>query len=68
MIQKGHEEFVHHMVLYECVGSTDEEYASYLDFLGHECYHPNMPDAMKKCEGVSIAWAVGGDVRILLIS
>lgn len=61
LIQEGHEEFVHHMVLYECVGATDDEYADYLDFVGHACFHPNMPDVMKRCEGVTLAWAVGGD-------
>lgn len=62
LIEEGHEEFVHHMVLYECVSGTDEEFAEFLDSQGHQCFHPNMPDSMRKCEGVSIAWAVGGEV------
>lgn len=62
MIQEGHEEFVHHMLLYECVGGTDDEYSELLEFIGHECHHPNMPEPMQKCEGVSVGWAVGGNV------
>lgn len=52
------------MILYECVGAMPAEYEEYVDFWGHHCYHPNMPDVMKRCEGVTLAWAIGGNVRI----
>ncbi|GIY63848.1 DBH-like monooxygenase protein 1 [Caerostris extrusa] len=57
--------FVHHILLYECVGGSAEAYDPHLDQHGHECHRPNMPDAMKKCEGIFLAWAVGGENLVL---
>ncbi|XP_041108248.1 DBH-like monooxygenase protein 1 homolog isoform X2 [Polyodon spathula] len=57
LIQKGHENVVHHMLLYQCdsnLNDTDLE-------MGHECFHPNMPDSYFTCESVIFAWAVGGE-------
>ncbi|XP_020635575.3 DBH-like monooxygenase protein 1 isoform X1 [Pogona vitticeps] len=57
LIQKGHENIVHHILLYQCSSSLND---SVLDY-GHECYHPNMPDSFLTCETVIFAWAIGGE-------
>uniref|UniRef100_A0A8C5W798 Monooxygenase DBH like 1 n=1 Tax=Leptobrachium leishanense TaxID=445787 RepID=A0A8C5W798_9ANUR len=57
LIQKGHENVVHHIILYECDRNTNEEVLDY----GHECYHPNMPDVFLSCETIIFAWAIGGE-------
>ncbi|XP_069462783.1 DBH-like monooxygenase protein 1 [Ambystoma mexicanum] len=57
LIQQGHENLVHHILLYECGQSLNETVLDY----GHECYHPNMPDAFLYCETVFFAWAIGGE-------
>ncbi|XP_058422241.1 DBH-like monooxygenase protein 1 isoform X2 [Diceros bicornis minor] len=57
VIQRGHESLVHHILLYQCGSSFND---SVLDY-GHECYHPNMPDAFLTCETVIFAWAIGGE-------
>lgn len=59
LIQKDHESMVHHILLYQCSSTLND---SVLDY-GHECYHPNMPDAFLTCETVIFAWAIGGEVR-----
>ncbi|KFM62884.1 DBH-like monooxygenase protein 1, partial [Stegodyphus mimosarum] len=51
--------------MYECVGAAPDEYDPHVDAYGHQCHRPNMPDAMKKCEGVFLAWAVGGEDLVL---
>ena len=62
MIQQGHESLVHHILLYQCSSSLGDRV---LDD-GHECYHPNMPDAFLACETVIFAWAIGGEVGPLI--
>ncbi|XP_018599031.1 DBH-like monooxygenase protein 1 homolog isoform X1 [Scleropages formosus] len=57
LIQRGHENLVHHILLYQCDSGLNE---TELD-LGHECYHPNMPDSFLTCETVVFAWAIGGE-------
>ncbi|KAF1663106.1 DBH-like monooxygenase protein 1, partial [Aptenodytes patagonicus] len=57
LIQKGHENLVHHILLYQCSSNLND---SVLDY-GHECYHPNMPDSFLTCETVIFAWAIGGE-------
>ncbi|XP_057383995.1 DBH-like monooxygenase protein 1 isoform X3 [Balaenoptera acutorostrata] len=57
VIQRGHESLVHHILLYQCSSNFSD---SVLDH-GHECYHPNMPDAFLTCETVIFAWAIGGE-------
>ncbi|NXP76152.1 MOXD1 protein, partial [Ramphastos sulfuratus] len=56
LIQKGHENLVHHILLYQCSSSLNGSLLG----AGHECYHPNMPDAFLTCETVLFAWAIGG--------
>ncbi|XP_052441790.1 DBH-like monooxygenase protein 1 homolog [Carassius gibelio] len=57
MIQKGHENLVHHILLYQCDSDLNESEIN----RGHECYHPNMPDSFFTCETVLFAWAIGGE-------
>ncbi|XP_007945583.1 DBH-like monooxygenase protein 1 [Orycteropus afer afer] len=57
VIQRGHESMIHHILLYQCSSNFND---SVLDY-GHECYHPNMPDAFLTCETVIFAWAIGGE-------
>ncbi|KTG37534.1 hypothetical protein cypCar_00029248 [Cyprinus carpio] len=58
MIQKGHENLVHHILLYQCDSNLNKSEIN----RGHECYHPNMPDSFFTCETVLFAWAIGGEV------
>ncbi|XP_043075805.1 DBH-like monooxygenase protein 1 homolog [Puntigrus tetrazona] len=57
MIQKGHENLVHHILLYQCDSDLNKSEIN----RGHECYHPNMPDSFFTCETVLFAWAIGGE-------
>ncbi|KAK3506741.1 hypothetical protein QTP70_021776 [Hemibagrus guttatus] len=57
LIQKGHENLVHHILLYQCDSTLNK---SELE-MGHECYHPNMPDSFITCQTVIFAWAIGGE-------
>ncbi|XP_042611793.1 DBH-like monooxygenase protein 1 homolog isoform X2 [Cyprinus carpio] len=57
MIQKGHENLVHHILLYQCDSNLNKSEIN----RGHECYHPNMPDSFFTCETVLFAWAIGGE-------
>ena len=54
VIQKGHEPFVHHMILYKC-GMPHK-------YIGKEydCY--NVPYGLMPCGNVVAGWAVGGGV------
>jgi hypothetical protein len=64
IIERGHENLVHHILVYQCSSNFND---SVLDF-GHECYHPNMPDAFLTCETVILAWGIGGEVRLLMVT
>ncbi|CAM4693041.1 unnamed protein product [Leuciscus chuanchicus] len=57
LIQKGHENLVHHILLYQCDSNLNKSEIN----RGHECYHPNMPDSFFTCETVLFAWAIGGE-------
>ncbi|XP_043920219.1 DBH-like monooxygenase protein 1 [Protopterus annectens] len=57
VIQPGHENLVHHILLYQCDSSQNDSVLQN----GHECYHPNMPDAFYLCDVVISAWAIGGE-------
>ncbi|XP_062324362.1 DBH-like monooxygenase protein 1 homolog [Osmerus eperlanus] len=57
MIQPGHENLVHHILLYQCDSNLSEEELEH----GHECYHPNMPDSFNTCQAIFFAWAIGGE-------
>ncbi|KAM8945538.1 DBH-like monooxygenase protein 1 [Pelodytes ibericus] len=57
LIQAGHENLVHHILLYECDRNASDAVLEY----GHECYHPNMPNVFFTCETVLYGWAIGGE-------
>ncbi|XP_024275743.1 DBH-like monooxygenase protein 1 homolog [Oncorhynchus tshawytscha] len=57
LIQRGHENLVHHILLYQCDSTLNESELK----AGHECYHPNMPDSFLTCETIVFAWAIGGE-------
>ncbi|KAF4092099.1 hypothetical protein AMELA_G00017020 [Ameiurus melas] len=57
LIQKGHENLVHHILVYQCDSTLNETELE----IGHECYHPNMPDSFVTCQTVIFAWAIGGE-------
>uniref|UniRef100_A0A6Q2XIZ8 DOMON domain-containing protein n=1 Tax=Esox lucius TaxID=8010 RepID=A0A6Q2XIZ8_ESOLU len=57
LIEKGHENLVHHILLYQCDSRLNESEL----YSGHECYHPNMPDSFLTCETIVFAWAIGGE-------
>ena len=59
---EGHENYVHHMVLYECHVSTtngadsSEWFEHHVGGDGHACYSPNMPQEWSFCLATN-AWA-----------
>uniref|UniRef100_A0A8C8G641 DOMON domain-containing protein n=1 Tax=Oncorhynchus tshawytscha TaxID=74940 RepID=A0A8C8G641_ONCTS len=57
LIQRGHENLVHHILLYQCDSNLNESELG----ASHECYHPNMPDSFLTCETIVFAWAIGGE-------
>merc|ERR1719419_453381 len=68
IIHEGHENYVHHMVLYEChVSTTDgadssEWFEHHVGGDGHACYSPNMPQEWSFCLATNAwAWAVGSN-------
>ena len=61
VIQDGHENYVHHMVLYEChvptEGATSSDwFEAHVGGEGHACYSPNMPQEWSFCLATN-AWA-----------
>nr|XP_015922103.2 DBH-like monooxygenase protein 1 isoform X2 [Parasteatoda tepidariorum] len=64
IVEEGNEQYVHHLVLYECVGADPDEFDPHVQQRGHECRTPNMPDQFNKCDGVAVAWAIGGESLI----
>ena len=61
MIESGHEEFVHHIVVYECPLASDE----HVSVSGNCFQSSNMPTSIKRCRRAApiVAWAIGGHVR-----
>ncbi|XP_065112794.1 DBH-like monooxygenase protein 1 homolog [Paramisgurnus dabryanus] len=57
LIQKGHENLIHHILLYQCDSNLNKSEINQ----EHECYHPNMPDSFFTCETILFAWAIGGE-------
>ncbi|XP_059175991.1 uncharacterized protein LOC131955763 [Physella acuta] len=57
VIEPGHEQLVHHILLYYCPGGFDDK------FLGtsFRCYD-DTPAELAECEHVFISWAIGGQV------
>ncbi|CAL1540451.1 unnamed protein product [Lymnaea stagnalis] len=55
VIQPGHEQLVHHILLYYCSGNKSDSYVG-TSFM---CYD-QAPKELMGCEHVLVAWAVGG--------
>ncbi|XP_054708790.1 DBH-like monooxygenase protein 1 homolog [Uloborus diversus] len=60
LISEESASYVHHMVLYRCLGATARELEPHVHHTGHPCYVPDMPHTYTKCESVYTAWGVGG--------
>ncbi|XP_059175988.1 DBH-like monooxygenase protein 1 [Physella acuta] len=56
IIQPGHEQLVHHILVYYCPGKLDDKF---LD-VSYMCYDETPDRELDKCEPVMISWAVGG--------
>merc|ERR1711963_235564 len=56
IIQPGHENLVHHMLLYYCSQPMD---ADANDDLTYDCNH-SKPPQLRSCYSTMIAWAIGG--------
>jgi len=62
LITPGHEAYVHHVLVYECVGGDPSEFEPHVELEGHQCDHPNVYSFYARCDGVIAAWGVGGEV------
>ncbi|GIY68906.1 DBH-like monooxygenase protein 1-like protein [Caerostris extrusa] len=47
--------YVHHMVLYRCLGATARELEPHVHHTGQPCYAPDTPHT-SKCESIYAAW------------
>ncbi|KAK7072077.1 DBH-like monooxygenase protein 1 [Halocaridina rubra] len=62
VIQEGHQEQVHHIILNEChLNDSSFHYEQWLEAGGRQCFLPNMPLSWNFCKHSIIAWAVGSD-------
>ncbi|GIX73703.1 hypothetical protein CDAR_397851 [Caerostris darwini] len=52
--------YVHHMVLYRCLGATARELEPHVHHTGQPCYAPDTPHTYSKCESIYAAWGIGG--------
>ncbi|GFS31753.1 DBH-like monooxygenase protein 1, partial [Trichonephila inaurata madagascariensis] len=52
--------YVHHMVLYRCLGATARELEPHVHHTGQPCYTPDTPHTYSKCESIYAAWGIGG--------
>ena len=57
VITPGNENYVHHILVYNCPTATDSD-------VGHTYHCYNNKPAHLKCNDVIIAWAVGGVVSL----
>ncbi|CAL1540452.1 unnamed protein product [Lymnaea stagnalis] len=55
LIQVGHTQLVHHLVLFYCLGTVDDKYVG----REYNC-DDGTPEDLRVCDQVFIAWAVGG--------
>ena len=66
----GNEQFVHHMILYECTSSDSEKEKSFEELSkldGHPCYKASMSQLLFACNHVVVVWAVGSRVSAVPI-
>ncbi|XP_069156757.1 DBH-like monooxygenase protein 1 [Procambarus clarkii] len=63
----GNEQYVHHMIVYECtdLGNLNPEVDADFEVLassaGHGCYQADTPHVVLTCNHVVVAWAVGSE-------
>lgn len=57
--------YVHHMVLYRCLGASARELEPHVYHEGYQCYVPDTPLTYSKCESVYAAWGVGGLAMVM---
>ena len=61
MVQPGHEELIHHMILYGCDLEIPDQY----DGVGDMCYDPyNKAGLISMCTATIFGWAIGGNVSL----
>ncbi|XP_050737020.1 DBH-like monooxygenase protein 1 [Eriocheir sinensis] len=60
LISKDNLAYVHHMILYTCIGSPSRLHR-WAQHDGVQCYASNMPPSWYSCRTVYIAWAVGSE-------
>ncbi|KAG8191052.1 hypothetical protein JTE90_029492 [Oedothorax gibbosus] len=60
LVSEGSLRYVHHMVLYRCLGATARELEPHVHHTGHPCYVPDTPHTYSKCESIYAAWGIGG--------
>lgn len=65
LLQKGNERYIHHIVLYQCIGKKSDEGRKYLNHPGYHCYHQNMPPFFHQCQSLYAAWGIGGEPMIM---
>jgi len=70
VLQPGNENYVHHMLLYECVAPHQYEplesmFERYVEHPGESCYSNSMPVEWDHCMTAIVAWAVGSQGNIL---
>lgn len=62
IIEDGNEEYVHHILLYECyVPNSDTHFEKWVNWRGTQCYNGNMPVSWKHCTAVVVGWGIGGE-------
>nr|XP_042896022.1 DBH-like monooxygenase protein 1 isoform X2 [Parasteatoda tepidariorum] len=60
LVSKESAAYVHHMVLYRCLGATARELEPHVHHIGYPCYLPETPQIYTKCESIYAAWGIGG--------
>ncbi|KAJ9595787.1 hypothetical protein L9F63_013031, partial [Diploptera punctata] len=70
LLEAGNEQYVHHMLLYECVvphqfTTTEKIFQKYVTHPGAACYSPMMPQEWDQCMTAIVAWAVGSQGEFL---
>ncbi|XP_059175984.1 DBH-like monooxygenase protein 1 homolog [Physella acuta] len=56
IVQPGHEELVHHLVVYYCPIKVDDKFLN----TSYMCYDETPSQELNQCEHVIISWAIGG--------
>ncbi|KFM72379.1 DBH-like monooxygenase protein 1-like protein, partial [Stegodyphus mimosarum] len=65
LVSRNSARYVHHMVLYRCLGATARELEPHVHHNGHPCYVPDTPHTYSKCESVYAAWGIRGQAMVM---